>query len=122
MDVSALSDLPWRQAVKIVLVLLGLIVFWHGLWGGRNGQRGLLRPRAGTLQRIEGWRRVIIGLALVGFGAAWLWESALLFYLTVAIGFVEGSEASAVIAVMRRERRRAPAKRVTPRAGRAVHG
>jgi hypothetical protein len=106
-----LADGPWRQSAGAIVVLVGLALFWHGLRGGPKGKRGLLRRQSGTLSRIEGWRRVVFGLTLLGLGAAWIWQSPLLLYLAIAFGFVEGLESSVVISVWRWDRgRRATAR------------
>jgi hypothetical protein len=97
MDVSFLSDLPWRQVLAPVLTLYGLALAWRGLRGGPNGQRGLLRRQAGALGRAEGWRLFVLGLALAGVGAGWFWEVRWLIFLSLGIGYVEVQEASWVI-------------------------
>lgn len=101
MDLVAPSDLPGRQSLAAALGLLGLMLLWRGLGGGRSGERGLLRRRAGALGRAEGWRLTVLGLALAGLGAASLWEARWLLFLALGIGFVEVLEASVVIAAWR---------------------
>ncbi|MGH2562527.1 MAG: hypothetical protein ACRDJH_25995 [Thermomicrobiales bacterium] len=88
----------WLQLGGYVVALLGLALFWRGLLGGPHGERGLLRPSAGALGRAEGWRLTILGLAVVGLGAAGVWEARWLLFLSVGIGFVEVLEATMVIA------------------------
>lgn len=97
MDVSFLLAEPWRYPPASLLLAYGLVMLWRGLWGGPGGARGLIRRRAGGLGRIEGWRLSVLGLAVAGLGAAWLWESALLLFLALGIGYVEVQEATLVI-------------------------
>ena len=117
MDVFAMFDALWRHFPAVGLVLLGVGLVWRGLRGGPNGDRGLLHRRAGALGRIEGFRLAVVGLALVGIGAAWIWQAPWLLFLALGIGFVEGLESSAIIAAMRRGGGRAGLS-VTPPAGR----
>ena len=51
---------------------------------------------------MEGWRRLLVGLTLIGLSAAWSWESQLLLFLSLGIAFVEIWEASFVISVAKR--------------------
>ena len=101
MDIFSLSDAPWRHLPAAVVLLLGLTLVWRGLRGGPSGECGLLRRRADALGRAEGWRLSVLGLALAGLGAAWIWEARWLLFLAIGIGFVEVLEASAVIAAWR---------------------
>jgi hypothetical protein len=86
--------------------MLGFAILGRGLSGGRGGARGLLRPRAGTLGRAEGWRLTVLGLTLIGLGAAGIWDARWLFFLSLAFGFVEGLEATMVIAAWKAGDRR----------------
>lgn len=92
--------------VPYAAVLLGLAVFGRGLLGGKGGKQGLLRPRAGSLGRAEGWRLVVLGLTLTGVGAAGIWEARWLLVLSLGFGFVEGLEATMVIATWKAGNRR----------------
>jgi hypothetical protein len=106
MDGFVLFDALVRYGPAAV-VLLGLAVLWRGLRGGRGGERGLLRPRAGALGRAEGWRLTVLGVTLIGLGAAGIWDARWLFFLSLAFGFVEGLEATMVIAAWKAGDRRA---------------
>jgi hypothetical protein len=72
---------------------------WRGLHGGRDGERALLGHRIDMLNRIEGFRLMVFGLAVVGIGAAVLARAQWLLLLALGIGFVEILESSALIAV-----------------------
>lgn len=95
MDIVA--QVPWRQSLAIASALLGLLLFWRGLLG----RDGLARRRVNALARILGWRVTLVGLTLVGLGAALFWESRLFLILSLAIGFVEIQEATQVIKAWR---------------------
>jgi hypothetical protein len=97
MDVSYLLEAPWRYPPSVILLAYGLAMLWRGLRGGPGGARGLIRRRAGGLGRIEGWRLSVLGLAVAGLGAAWFWESRVLLFLALGIGYVEVQEATLVI-------------------------
>jgi hypothetical protein len=99
MDTLFLLNSCWRYLPATLLAALGLLIAWHGLRGTPATKRGLLRSKAGSLHRLEGWRRLLVGLTLIGLSAAWGWESRLLLFLSLGIAFVELWEASFVIAV-----------------------
>jgi hypothetical protein len=80
---------------------LGVALLRRGLRGGPNGERGLLRPEAGSLGRVEGWRVVVLGLTATGLGLAGLLEARWLLFFALAFGFVETLEATMVIAAWR---------------------
>jgi hypothetical protein len=92
---------PWWHGSAAVIALLGLVVFWRGLYGGPNGERGLLRRRVAMLDRLEGWRMTLVGLTLTGVGAAWFWDLRWLLVLSLGIGFVELHEATHIIKAFR---------------------
>ncbi len=103
MDVFSSAGDSLSVVAAAALVLAGITLFWRGVRGGRQGERGLLRRRAATLGRIEGWRLTVLGLAAAGIGAAWQGDAPWLFFLALGIGFVEVLEASFVIAAWRRD-------------------
>ena len=103
MDVFSSAGDSLSVVAAAALVLAGITLFWRGVRGGRQGERGLLRRRAATLGRIEGWRLTVLGLAAAGIGAAWQGDAPWLFFLALGIGFVEVLEASFVIAAWRQD-------------------
>ena len=103
MVVFSLSDALPGLYLGAILLLPGLALLWRGLLGGPNGERGLLRRRAGALGRIEGFRVGVVGLALLGVAAAWIWQAPLFLFLALGIGGVEALESSVIIAVWRRD-------------------
>jgi hypothetical protein len=99
METLLLLDTSWRYIPAAILAVIGLLIAWHGLRGTPSTKQGLLRSQAGSLRRMEGWRRLLVGLTLIGLSAAWGWESQLLLFLSLGIAFVELWEASFVISV-----------------------
>lgn len=93
---------PWHTPLGAAIALGGLAILGHGLFG----PYGLLRRRITLLARLEGWRLSVFGLAVIGLGAAWLWESRLFLVLSLTIAFTEMQEATKVIDVMKTEERR----------------
>jgi hypothetical protein len=108
MDTTLLLD-ELRDGAPFVVLILGLALLGRGLAGGPNGERGLLRPQAGSLGRAEGWRLVVLGLTAIGLGLAAILAARWLFFLSVAFGFVETLEATMVIAAWRAGDRRSAA-------------
>src|SRR3954451_5296090 len=99
METLLLLDASWRYIPAALLAVVGLLISLHGLSGTPATKRGLLRSHAGSLRRLEGWRRLLVGLTLIGLSAAWGWESQLLLFLSLGIAIVEIWEASFVISV-----------------------
>jgi hypothetical protein len=105
MTVFSQLDPLWARAIAVVMIALGLMLVWHGLRGGRDSERALLRQRIDMLHRIEGFRLTVFGLVLIGVGAAVIWQAQWLLLLALGIGFVEILESSTLIAVWRWSRR-----------------
>jgi len=101
-DVLTLFDVPWARGAAALLILAGIALFWHGLIGERDGERGLVRRRIGMLSRMEGFRRVVFGLVLIGVGGAVIWQAEWLLWMALGFGFVEILESSTLIAVWKR--------------------
>ena len=99
-------DPLWANAIAVAVIVLGLMLVWRGLRGGRDGDRALLGQRIDMLHRIEGFRLTVFGLVLIGAGAAVIWQAQWLLLLALGIGFVEILESSTLIAVWRWSRRR----------------
>jgi hypothetical protein len=86
MDVFASLDALWRETLVFSLVLFGVALLWRGLrWAGLS----LIRRGGGVVGFLEGFRLVVGGLVLLGLGGAWIWQSSLLLFLALGIGFVE---------------------------------
>ena len=87
-----------QETLIFLASAFGLISIWLGL-------RGVLSGKAGMLGRIEGFRLVVFGLVLVGLAASILWQARWLVLLSLGIGLVEILESSALIAVLKWDRR-----------------
>ena len=90
----------WYGAVLLMVVgavgaVRGARRGWHGLRGAVHGDAGQLVPL------MEGFRTCMIGLALVGIGAAWLWHRPVLLLLSLAIGAGETMETSLILFALR---------------------
>ena len=81
-----LIDLSWRAYPAAILMAVGLAV---GLRGARTFMHGFDRPFDGpsrVLVGVRGFRRGIVGLAIAGVGAAWLWQIDWILVLSLVIG------------------------------------
>ena len=99
---DALVDLSWRLYPATALLALGLVLAAAGV---RRCARAFRRPLAGSMQPLGwmlGFRLTLIGLAVMGVGAAWLWQLGWLLALSLAIGGEETLESSIAIAALRR--------------------
>jgi hypothetical protein len=99
-------DPLWVSSIAVAVIVVGLMLVWRGLRGGRDSGRALLGQRIDMLHRIEGFRLTVFGLVLIGVGAAVIWQARWLLLLALGIGFVEILESSALIAVWKGSRRR----------------
>ena len=105
MNVVSDIDPLWVNATAIALMVSGLLLVVRGLHGSRDGARALLGQRTDMLSRIEGFRLTVVGLVLIGIGAAVLWQAKWLLLLALGIGFVEILESSTLVAVWKWDRR-----------------
>lgn len=81
-----LIDLSWRAYPAAIFIAVGLVV---GLRGARTFKHGFDRPFDGpsrVLVGVRGFRRGILGLAVAGIGAAWLWQIDWILVLSLVIG------------------------------------
>ena len=100
---NTIADLSWRAYPAAVLVAVGL---WLVLCGVRrcgaawpHAFTGLIQPAAW----MRGFRLTILGLALAGSGAAWLWHIPWLLAASLIIGCGELLESSLDIDAFDRE-------------------
>jgi hypothetical protein len=102
MALETLVDLSWRWYLAVPLMAGGAACAG---WGAKRGLHGLLGAVRGDATQLvpfmEGFRATIIGLALVGIGAAWIWHLPLLLVLSLAIGGGETLETSLILFALR---------------------
>ena len=96
------------MAVGAAVALIGLRREWDGI-------RRPLRDPAKVLTWYRGFRLSIIGLALLGIGAAWLWELTWLLVLSLAIGGEETLESSIFVFALTKGKDLRLGPRVEPR-------
>jgi len=110
----ALATLAWRAYPATGMIAWGL---WFVLAGLRRCRAAW--PAAGGLMQPAAWMRgfrvAIVGLALAGVGAAWLWQIAWLLVAALLIGFGELLESSLDIEALETLERELP-----ERSGRAA--
>ena len=103
--VEQLLTLPWRAYPAAVLVLLGAGLVAAGVRAGA-GCRG--RQQSGpewALAYLYVFRRVVVGLALIGAGLAWSRQEPGLLAACLCIGVGELLESTFYIEVLRWGRR-----------------
>ena len=102
MAMDTLAYLSWRLYLVLPLTALGATV---AVWGAKRGLHGLLGAVRGDAAQLvpfmEGFRATIIGLALVGLGAAWVWHLPWLLIVSLAIGAGETFETSLILFALR---------------------
>ncbi len=93
----------WSIYPAIVLLILGAVLTLRGAMLEASGLIGALKGDADkNLTWIRGFRLSILGLALAGIGASWLWDLKWLLILSLAIGGEEILESSMVIYGLKR--------------------
>jgi hypothetical protein len=107
MTILSNLDSSWAIPTAVGLTIAGLLLVLRGLRGNREGVHALLGQRTDMLNRIEGFRLTVLGLVLIGVGAAMMWQAKWLLILVLGIGFVEILESSTLIAVWKWGRRTA---------------
>ncbi len=103
---DAVVELPWRLFPASALMGLGALLVMLGLRRGGDGFGRAAVDRFGVVDFVRGLRLMLLGLALIGLGAAWQWHLLWLFVLALVFGAEEMLETSVVIRVLRRPLRR----------------
>jgi hypothetical protein len=101
MDITTISEAPWRVSPALALVLGGLALLAKGLWFGLAGSQGLPREWD-ALRWMRGFRLAVVGLCLVGIGVAWAGQVVWLFVASAGILGEELLETSVIIEVLKR--------------------
>ena len=119
---ETIVEAGWRVYAAPAVIALGLALVVRAARLGRAAWRRPLTTSMEPLGWLRGFRLAIIGLAVAGVGAAWLWQAAWLFWLAAAVAFEETIETSIAIGGLLRGARPiagAPRAAVRPAAGRA---
>jgi hypothetical protein len=99
-----LVELGWRAYPSAALMAGGIGLVMYGLRGGYLSWRlGVNHPEK-SLRWMLGFRQVMIGLAVVGIGAAWWWQLGWLLALALIVGGEETLESSICIFALREQR------------------
>jgi hypothetical protein len=85
----------------LVMALGGGITTRNIVVGIRSVRRQKKDPER-ALALLQGFRRTIIGLSVTGLGAAWFWDSAFLFGLSLIIVGEELLESTVMISALKR--------------------
>lgn len=102
---DALAQLTWRIYPAAGLMALGILLTVRALRICRIAWRRPVSDLMEPLGWLRGFRLTIIGLALAGVGAAWLWQLGWLLALSLVIGGEETLECSIAVSALRGEQR-----------------
>jgi hypothetical protein len=100
-----LIHLSWRAYPASILIGIGLAFVGVGIRRMVGGIRGTRRAPLKAIVWMAGFRTSVLGLALAGIAAAWLWHVPLLLALALVIGAEETFESSAYIWTLERKGR-----------------
>jgi hypothetical protein len=102
MELETLVTLSWRWCLAVPLMVLGATC---AIWGAKRGFTGLRGAMRGDSTKLVplmvGFRATVWGLALVGLGAAWIWQLTWLFVVSLAIGAGETVETCLILFALR---------------------
>jgi len=106
----------WQTVIQLVLMAIGPLIAGRGLVQEWDGLCRPIRDPAKVLTFLMGFRMSVIGLALIGIGAGWMWDITWLLVLSLAIGGEETLESTVhIFAVTRgKDLRLGPANREHP--------
>jgi len=91
-----MDTISWQTLAAGTLIASGMPLLIAGLWREWDGLRRPLRDPAKVLTWVRGFRLSMIGLALTGSGAGWLFDQTWLIVLSLAIGGEETLESSII--------------------------
>ena|SRR5687768_9711371 len=98
--------LPWRAYPIAVLVLAGAGLVAAGVWKASGDLRRQQSAPEWAFTYLYVFRRIVVGLTLVGAGAAWYWQVPEFLAACVCIGIGEFLESTYYIEVLRWGQRR----------------
>lgn len=98
---EAFVDLSWRPFPSAALIIIGLATAWAGSGLARRGLRQQVGRGSNIQDFVRGFRIAVIGLVLVGLGAAWWWHVTWLFVLSLVFGGEEIVESTVHLAILR---------------------
>lgn len=86
---NELFDASWRIYPAVVLLLVGVLISLRGFEAEVRAFRTAPGDPATPLAMMRGFRRGIVGFAVAGLAAAWLWQ---LGWLAILAGIITGEE------------------------------
>lgn len=99
---ATLAFLSWRWSFVCLLMVMGAVI---AVWGARRGRKGLLGAVRGNSAHLvplmEGFRALIIGLALIGIGLAWTWHLHWLLIVSLTTAAGETFETTLILFALR---------------------
>jgi hypothetical protein len=102
---DAIVDFSWRAYPGSAIMALGFVVATYGLLRLVAWQRLSAFDSATPIVFVGGLRAGLVGLAIAGVGAAWVWQQLWVLLIALAIGGEELLECSVILFVLRRGRR-----------------
>jgi hypothetical protein len=102
---DALVDLEWRAYPASVIIAGGLLLVAYGAEQLVLSWRRSIWDAQRPIVWVTGFRAAVVGLAVVGVGAAWISQQLWVLLIALAIGGEELLETSVILFALRRGRR-----------------
>jgi hypothetical protein len=104
-EMEAFTELPWRAVPSSLTMAAGAMLFAYGLETLVRALRISIWDTERNVVWIGGFRAAIVGLAVIGLGAAWLTQQLWVLLIALAIGGEELLETSVLLYALRRGKR-----------------
>ena len=104
--IELLVMMPWRAYLAALLALAGVGLVAAGCWAASRYLGVKQSAPEWAMTYLQVFRRVVVGLALIGAGAGWYWQMPAVVAASLCIGVGELLESSFYIEMMRWGQRR----------------
>ena len=102
---ESMFGLAWRPYAAALAAVLGLVLVLRAALVARNDARRPKKDALALALLVRGFRRAVLGLALIGVAAGWVWQQPWLLAVSLVVGFEETLESSIIVGALEAEHR-----------------
>lgn len=95
----------WRPYPAALAAVLGLVLVLRAALAARKDARRPVKDALALALLVRGFRRAVLGLALIGVAAGWVWQQPWLLVVSLVVGFEETLESSIIVGALETELR-----------------